>query len=112
MKKEKIVKRKKDFDRIINQKKGKATKYFIINCEENNENKTKFGITFVKNIGNAVTRNKIKRRIKSIIDNNDDIYIKGKNYIIIIRKEAIKLSFQELQNELSLAFNKIRRNHE
>ena len=31
-----------------------------------------FGITFIKNIGNAVTRNKLKRRVKSIIDNNEN----------------------------------------
>ena len=107
MKKENIVKKKQDFDRIIGKKNGKATKYFIINIEENNENIPKFGITFVKNIGNAVTRNKLKRRIKSIIDNNDNIY-NNNNYIIIARKETIELSYKDLEKELIFAFNKLK----
>jgi len=107
MKKKNIVRKKQDFDRIISKKEGKATKYFIINTEKSKDNETKFGITFVKNIGNAVTRNKLKRRIKSIIDNNDSLYDKEKNYVIIARKETIGLSFKELEKELSLAFNKV-----
>lgn len=109
MKKKNIVKKKQDFDRIIRKKEGKATKYFIINSEDNNENITKFGITFVKKIGNAVTRNKLKRRIKSIIDNNKEIYEQNKNYIIIAKKETINLSYQELEKELILTFNNLRR---
>ena len=108
MKKKNIVKKKQDFDRIIGKKEGKATKYFIINCEDQEEKIAKFGITFVKNIGNAVTRNKLKRRIKAIIDNNESIYEKNKNYIIIAKKEAIELSYKELEQELILAFNKLK----
>ena len=74
MKKQNIVKKSKDFNRIIKKRQGKSNNYFIINKENNNENKTMFGITFTKHIGNAVTRNKLKRRIKNIIDNNKDIY--------------------------------------
>ena len=108
MKKENIVQKSKDFDRIIKKRNGKSNNYFIINKEENKENKVKFGITFTKNIGNAVTRNKLKRRIKSIIDNNDTIYESSNTYIIIAKKETPKLSYQELERELINVFNKIK----
>lgn len=108
MKKINIVRKKEDFDRIIRKKNGTATKYFIINTEQNNENIPKFGITFVKKIGNAVTRNKLKRRIKSIIDNNINIYDKDKNYIIIARKETINLNYSDLEKQLIFIFNKLK----
>ena len=104
MKKINIIKQSKDFDRIIKQRNGKTSKYFIINQEVNNDNKTMFGITFVKHIGNAVTRNKLKRRTKSIIDNNNLMYLNSKNYIIIIKKEATNASYSELEIDLKELF--------
>ncbi len=108
MKKINIVKKSEDYNRIIKNKKGVSTIYFIINKEENNDNIPKFGITFVKKFGNAVTRNKIKRRIKSIIDNNKSIYENDNNYIIIAKKTVIDLKYQELERELIKNFEKIR----
>ena len=108
MKKENIVKKSKDFDRIIRKRQGTSNKYFIINVENNNENMPKFGITFTKKIGNAVTRNKLKRRIKSIIDNNENIYNKNYTYIIIAKKEVLDLNYHEIEQELISVFNKIK----
>lgn len=108
MKKINIVKKKADFDRIIRKKEGINSRYFIINSEISD--KTRFGITFVKHIGNAVTRNKLKRRIKSIIDNNSNSYTKNKNYIIIVKKNAIELKYNELEKELIEAFKKGEKN--
>ena len=67
MKKKNIVQKSEDFNRIIRKRQGYSSKYFIINKEQNKDNIPKFGITFAKNIANAVTRNKLKRRIKNII---------------------------------------------
>ena len=106
MKKQNIVQKSKDFNRIIKKHQGKASKYFIINKEKNNENIPKFGITFVKHIGKAVTRNKLKRRTKSIIDNNKNIYQKNKKYIIIIKKEAVDITYQEMEKQLISIFKK------
>lgn len=108
MKKQSIVKKSKDFDRIIRKRQGKSNKYFIINKEENNENRNLFGITFTKHIGNAVTRNKLKRRIKSIIDNNTELYQKNTTYIIIARKNVLDLTYQQMEQELVNLFLKLK----
>lgn len=108
MKKQNIVQKTKDFNRIIKKRQGRVNKYFIINKEKNNDNIPKFGITFTKHIGNAVTRNKLKRRIKSIIDNNKTIYRNNQNYIIIAKKQTLELTYQELEKELIYLFKKIK----
>ena len=108
MKKQNIVKKSTDYNRIIKKRQGIKSKYFIINKEQNSENIPKFGITFTKNIGNAVTRNKLKRRIKSIIDNNQKIYNHNQTYIIIARKETLDLKYQDLEKELVSLFLKIK----
>lgn len=108
MKKQNIVKKSKDYNRIIKKRQGISNKYFIVNKEQNNENIPKFGITFTKNIGNAVTRNKLKRRIKSIIDTNKKSYINNETYIIIAKKTALELNYKELENELINLMEKIK----
>ncbi len=108
MKKKEIVKDSNDFTRIIKKKNGSVNKSYIVNYEINKEDKTLFGITFVHNIGNAVLRNKLKRRTKQIIDNNKKIFKKGRNYIIIIRKEAINKSYQELESDLCILFHNLK----
>ena len=76
--------------------------------QENKENIPKFGITFTKHIGNAVTRNKLKRRIKSIIDNNPNIYQNNQTYIIIAKQTTLELNYQELEKQLIYLFSKIK----
>lgn len=108
MKKINIVKESKDFTRIIKKRNGISNNLFIINKENNNTTIPKFGITFTKNIGNAVLRNKLKRRTKSIIDNNKNIYQNNQNYIIIIKKEATTSSYEELESSLVSLFLKLK----
>ena len=53
-------------------------------------------ISVPKKVGNAPTRNKIRRQIKSIFYENK-LYTKGFDWLFFIKKDATKLSFQELQ---------------
>ncbi len=106
MKKINIIQKNIDFDRIIKKRNGVVNNDFIINTEVNDDNITKFGITFTKNLCNAVTRNKLKRQVKAIIDNNKKMYQNNRNYIIIIRKGALGKIYQDLEISLTSLFIK------
>ena len=71
-----------------------------------------FGFTITKKIGSAIMRNKIKRRLKSIIRdllNCKDIYFDlSFNYILICKKEIVKVSYDDLENELMDKFKSYR----
>lgn len=108
MKKKNIIKKSSDFDRIIRKRNGVVNNSFIINAEVNNCNIAMFGITFKKNLCNAVNRNKLKRQIKEIIDKNKNIYENNKNYIIIVREGALNLSYLEKEKELVSLFYKLK----
>lgn len=108
MKKINIIKKNQEFDHIIRKKNGIVNNSFILNIEDNDDNIPKFGITFTKNLCNAVNRNKLKRQIKSIIDNNKNIYQNSKKYIIIIRKGVLGKNYQELETELTSLFKKLK----
>lgn len=105
MKKINVLKSNDDFNRIINTKKAYKTKHFVIYLEWNDSNIYHFGLSVGTKIGNAVTRNKYKRRLKSIIDEKD--YQKNFNCIIILRKEALNLTYEELKTSLLESFQKL-----
>ena len=101
MKKVNIIKESKDFDSIIHHNKPFKYKNYIIYIEYNNENIYKFGLSVGKKIGNAVTRNKVKRQLKNIIDKN--IYKNGFNCIIIVGKGILERTFEEMTTNFNIA---------
>ena len=103
----KSLNQSKDFLEILKKKKLN-TKYFTIYFSRNSRNFNKYlNITFVvkKKTGNAVTRNKIKRKLKyaiqeiskekKLIDLNYTYVIFGKNNVY---KDKFSLIYDEVNN--------------
>ena len=99
MKKKNIIQKEKEFTEIINKCPYKKNNYFII-YYRNNKEQNRYGISVPKKTGKANIRNKIKRRIKNIIDLNEKNIHKTYDYVIIIRKRLIELNYQEMQDNL------------
>lgn len=105
MKKKNIIRKNLDFDKIIKNNRSYKYKDYIIYVEKTDNEDYHFGLSVGKKIGNAVTRNKIKRQLKSIIDEKN--YEKGINCIIIVRKGVLEKSFSEKREDLICAFKKL-----
>ena len=72
------------------------------------ERNIRLGITASKKIGNAVTRNLIKRRIKNIFHNAiNSQKSKYSLFIVIGKKNIVKLDYKSLVYEFNNAFKKI-----
>ena len=111
----------KEFLKLL-KKKRISTKYFTVYFDKNFKNgfNKYLNISFVmkKNIGNAVTRNKIKRKLKyavqkisrekRIIDLNYTYVIFGKNNVY---KDKFSLVLNEV-NEMFKKINKWKVKHE
>ena len=106
MKKINILKDSKEFDRIIKTHKSYKYKDYIIYLERNDNQIYKFGLSVGKKIGNAVRRNKVKRQIKAIISQKD--YQNNFNCIIIVGKGINERSFNEMKENLLVAFENLK----
>ena len=95
-----IVKNSKDFEKIINTNNCNKNKSFVIYYIENNLKYNRYGISVSKKLGNAVFRNKYKRKIRSIIDNYKKDYVISRDYIIILRRGGLSKSYNELKDDL------------
>lgn len=100
MKKQQIIKKSNDFSKIINNGKNIKNKYYSIYYIKNENNFNQYGISVPTKTGNAVLRNKIKRQLKNIIDSYEKDIKKSFNYVIIIKKDLLNLTFYEKKEEL------------
>ena len=110
----KSLNRSKDFLKILKKKKLN-TKYYTIYFDKNSQNINKYlNISFVmkKKIGNAVTRNKIKRKLKYAVQ---EILRKNKlidlnyTYVIFGKNNVYKDKFADVLDEVNETFKKIRK---
>ena len=111
MKKKNIIQKEQEFTEIIKNCHYKKNDYFIIYYRNNNE-KNRYGISIPKKTGKAYIRNKIKRRIKNIIDLNEKNIHKTYDYVIIIRKRLVELNYQEIEENLIPLIKKIGERYE
>lgn len=62
----------------------------------------RFGLTVTKKVGNAVVRNRVRRRLKEAtrVHAGGDMAA-GSDYVIVGRREVLGVPFDELRQELS-----------
>lgn len=110
MKKINTVKENKIFNEIINLNKCVKDKNLVIYYNKNiKSDNYRFGISVGKKIGCAVIRNQYKRKLRNIIDNNKKLYAKDLDYIIIVRKNCLNLTYAEIEKSFINLINKIKK---
>lgn len=100
LKKYEIIKKNTDFNDIINTGAYIKGKYYYIYYKDNEFKFPKFGLAVSKKCGNSVMRNKIKRQLRSIIDNSKDLFQNGVSYIIIPKRNISEVDYQEMNEDL------------
>ena len=110
----KSLNQSKDFIKIL-KKKRLSTRYFTIYFEKNFKKLNKYlNISFVmkKKIGNAVIRNKVKRKLKSAVQK----VLKEKQgidlnytYVIFGKNNVYKDKFSSVLGEVNKTFRKIKK---
>lgn len=66
------------------------------------------GFTVTKKIGNAVVRNRIKRRFRAASDGLEAEFATGTDYVIVARRDALDAPFDALTGELAGALRAAR----
>ena len=109
----KSLNKSEEFIKILKKKKI-YTKYFTIYFDKNLNNHSKcLNISFVmkKNIGNAVIRNKIKRKLRAAVQKilkEKQLIDLNYTYVIFGRNSVYKDKFQLIFDEVNDMFKRIK----
>ena len=101
-----------EFKEILKGKK-KSNRYFTIFFKKlSNRNKDKLNISFItkKKLGNAVKRNKIKRKLKNITNEAvKKLSLKfDYSYLVIAKETILKNNYSDIKKTMFTEFNKIK----
>jgi|SRR5690625_2860582 len=101
MKKAYRVKRNSEFQDIFKSGKSFANRELVIYYKEKPaQTHFRIGISVGKKIGNAVTRNRIKRYIRESFIQLEDKVLPEIDIIVIARKPAVSMNCKQIKNSL------------
>lgn len=105
MKKKIRIKDNDEFQQIFKKGKSFANRqlviYFLNESEENEQVHFRVGLSVGKKIGNAVTRNRIKRYLRQSFRELEDKILPTLNIIIIARQPTKDMGYLEIKKSLN-----------
>lgn len=83
------------------------TKYFVLYHRPCAKGKSRVGFTVSKKIGNAVVRNRARRRLKECFRLNEDIITGCFDLVIVARKRSLEGDFHHMSKKMRQALKEI-----
>ena len=101
------LKKRKEFLRAARGVKWVAPGLILQCWKRRDNNPSRVGFTVTRRVGNAVVRNRVKRRLREIARQDKAHAPAGFDYVIIGRKSTIPRAFSDLEKDLNGAFHGI-----
>ena len=97
-----------EFRRLYTRGKCESSKHLVLYCRKNYRRENRFGITVTKKLGNAVKRNKIRRRLKEIYRLNEALLHTGYDLVIVAKPAILSADYRTLDAEFKAVCAKLR----
>lgn len=101
------IKKNRDFRRLYRSGKSSANAYLAVYLRRNKLDSNRLGITTGVKLGNAVTRNRVRRLIREAYRLCEDRLIKGYDIVIVARTRAAGASFKDIDESLRALMKKL-----
>lgn len=101
------LKQRADFLAAATGTKVPAAAFVLQARKRADDGPVRFGFTVSKKVGNAVERNRVRRRLKEIVRLSDGKRIQaGHDYVLIGRRAALKLPFERMTDDFAGALRR------
>jgi ribonuclease P protein component len=98
--------RSADFDRVLRSGRRAASDYLALFVSDNELGRPRVGLAVSKKLGNAVVRNRIKRRLRELIRPLVARAKGGRDVVIVARSRAVDAQFTRLRQEIEMLWAK------
>lgn len=104
------VKKYREFKEILDLRNFKRNEIYTVYFRKNDFGYSRVGLLVTKKNGNAVTRVKIKRQVRAIVDSCLEYKNVSKDFIIVINKKYSVDEFNKNKDLLANLINSIKEN--
>ena len=95
------------FRRLYAKGKSVATPLLVVYVRGNGTRGNRLGITVGTKVGKAVTRNRVRRRLKEIYRLNEARLLSGRDVVIVARVRGREASYWELERDFLSACTRL-----
>lgn len=109
MKKEQRIKKNEEFSHVFKHGHSVANRQFVLYMlPKEGQANFRLGLSVSKRVGNAVTRNRLKRYIREVFQSKKDQLVASVDYVVIARKPAAEMRLSEVEQSLLHVMRKAR----
>jgi ribonuclease P protein component, eubacterial len=72
----------------------------VVYMRRNGRKENRLGITAAGKLGNAVVRNKIRRRLREIYRTNEGRFVTGHDVVLVARGRGLHVRYQRLERDV------------
>lgn len=101
------LKQNHEFRRLYTKGKTAASPYMAIYCRKNRRPQSRLGLTTGVKLGNAVCRNRVRRRLREVYRTNETRLLPGWDIVIVARVKAVYARYAELERSFLMLIGKL-----
>lgn len=91
------LKKNSDFHRLYSRGKSAVTPYVVLYCRKNRLGENRLGYTVSTKLGNAVVRNRVRRRLREIYRLNSDGLKTGFDIVAVARARCVGGDYRKIE---------------
>ena len=101
------LKQNHEFRRLYHKGKSAVSPYFVIYCRRTGRPMSRLGITTGVKLGNAVKRNRARRRIRELYRTHERMVSAGYDIVIVARTRVMFGRYAELERSFDQLMKKL-----
>lgn len=96
-----------EFRRLYAKGKSAVAPCLAVYCRKNKLGYTRLGFTVGTKLGNAVVRNRVRRRLKEAYRTNEGRMLPGYDIVVVGRVRAVHARYREMERQLLQTVDKL-----
>jgi len=96
-----------EFHRLYSKGKSAVTPFLVVYARKSRRQGNRIGFTVSNKLGNAVKRNRVRRRLREIYRLHEPQFLRGTDLVIVARARAVTASYLQLESALLFACRKL-----
>lgn len=96
-----------EFRRLYARGKSAVTGHIAVYCRRGRRNINQLGLTVGKKVGNAVIRNRVRRRLKEIYRLHENEFRRGFDIVVVARVKSRDADYRQLETDMLRLFKKL-----